>query len=86
MVNKQLISIRLDAEVLEKIDELAKKHSYWKRSTIINHLLSVLLRCANGRVLWNMMEQFYSYEKGYVIRFEVDKEKISERNKPTYDD
>lgn len=86
MVNKQLISIRLDAEVLEKIDELHKRHSYWKRSAIINHLLSVLLRCATGGVLWRMMETYYSFEKGYEVRFEMNKDKISERNKPTYDD
>ena len=86
MAKKQLISIRLDAEVLEKIDELNKNHIYLKRSAIINQLLSVLLKCAKDDVLWNMMKVFYSYEKGYVVRFEVDKEMIIERNKPAYDD
>lgn len=86
MVNKQLISIRLDAEVVKKIDELKERHSYWKRTTIINNLLLILLKCAADDVLWQMLEKCYSYEKGYVIRFEVDKEKISDRSKPTYDD
>lgn len=86
MVNKQLISIRLDADVLNKIDELTKKHSYWKRSTIINHLLSVLLRCANEKVLFRMMKTSYFFEFGYEIQFEINKQKISERNQPTYDE
>lgn len=86
MINKKLISIRLDADILEKVDELSKKHHYWKRSTIINLLLSVLLKCSDSGVLWRMLSVFSSYEKGYVIRFEVDKDTISERNKPTYDD
>jgi len=86
MVNKKLISIRLDQDVLEKIDELRKRHSYWKRSAIINQILSILLKCANDDVLWQMMKVFYAYEKGYVIRFEVDKEKIIERKKPAFDD
>lgn len=86
MINKKLISIRLDADILEKVDELSKKHYYWKRSAIINQLLSVLLKCSDGGVLWRMLEQYCAFEKGYVIRFEIEREKIAERNKPTYDD
>ena len=40
----QLISTRLDRETLEKIDEMAQNHFYWKRSTIINAILEAVFR------------------------------------------
>lgn len=86
MNNKVLKSIRLDTEVLEKVDELANNHSYWTRSSIINNLLSVVLKCSTGGTIWKLLSEFYPYEKGYVIKFEKDSEILKERNKPKYDD
>lgn len=86
MDNKVLKSIRLDPDVLQKVDELAAKHSYWTRSSIINNLLSVVLKCSTDGTLWNILSKFYPYEKGFVIKFEKDDEILKERNKPNYDD
>lgn len=86
MENKKLTSIRLDPDVIEKVDELAKKHEYYTRSSIINNLLSAVLKCAAGGTLWKMLSEFYPYEKGYVCKFEKDVEAMKERNKPNYDD
>lgn len=38
--NLKLISVRIDPETLKKIDLLVDKHTYWKRNTIINALLT----------------------------------------------
>lgn len=38
--NLKLISVRIDPETLKKIDLLVDKHTYWKRNTIINAILT----------------------------------------------
>lgn len=42
MVNKKLISLRLEQETLEKIDQLADKASYRSRSSVIQNILDVV--------------------------------------------
>lgn len=86
MDNKVLKSIRLDPDVLKKVDELAEKHRYYTRSSIINKLLSVVLKCSTDGTIWKLFSEFYPYEKGYVVKFEKDAEVLKERNKPNYDD
>lgn len=86
MDNKVLKSIRLDPDVLKKVDELAKKHEFYTRSSIINNLLSAVLKCSTGGTLWKLLSEFYPYEKGYVVKFEKNAEVLKERNKPNYDD
>lgn len=86
MDNKVLKSIRLDPEVLNKIDEFAKKHEYYTRSSIINNLLSAVLKCSTGGTIWKLISEYSPYEKGYVVKFEQDIEVLKERNKPNYDD
>lgn len=44
MKEKKLISVRLDADIVEKIDSYAKKCKYWKRSALINNILSAVVK------------------------------------------
>lgn len=39
----KLTSIRLDEEVLQKIETFVGKHRYWNRSNVINNILSSVL-------------------------------------------
>ena len=39
----KLISARIDAETLEKLDEIAFRKEYWKRNAIINGILSFVV-------------------------------------------
>lgn len=40
MANTTLISVRIDTDTLEKIEEFAEHRRYWKRSGIINSVLT----------------------------------------------
>ena len=40
----KLTSIRLEEEVLQKIEEFVKVHRYWNRSQVINNILASVLR------------------------------------------
>ena len=49
MFNKKLISIRIDSEVLNKVDTFAGGTRYYRRSDVINHLL----RAAVDAAIWD---------------------------------
>ena len=61
MENLKLISVRIDPQTLEKIDTLQKTHWYWKRNTIINHLLTAVVDGMDSRTIYDMLR----YARGY---------------------
>lgn len=77
MENLKLISIRIDPDTLAKIDELAKRQTYYKRSTIINNLLAAVVKCSDGNTLWRMYSTYSPHTCGYKVEFHVDKEKLA---------
>ena len=42
--NLKLMSVRLDPETVRKIDEFCAKHTYWKRNTVINNVLTQVFK------------------------------------------
>lgn len=71
MENLKLISVRIEPQTLLKIEELQKRSKYWKRSTVINQLLSVVLNCADIKTLESMMLSYRPEKKGYTIKFDI---------------
>lgn len=55
--NLQLISARLDTDTLAKIEKFAARHSYWKRNTIINMLLTTIFKDFNERQIYDMVRR-----------------------------
>lgn len=55
--NLQLISARLDTDTLAKIEKFAARHSYWKRNTIINNLLTTVFNDFNERQIYDMVRR-----------------------------
>lgn len=61
----KLTSIRLDEEVLQKIEEFVKVHRYWNRSNVINNILgSVLANFENGEIYDMVRTPLY---RGYEV-------------------
>lgn len=79
MENLKLISVRLLPSTLKSLDELADRHVYYSRSTIINNLLNAILTCADDDVLWRMISTYYPYEKCFRVSFEIDQNLLKER-------
>lgn len=55
MERTKLTSIRLENEIRDQIDQLAEKHSYWKRSAVINNLLQAVLNNFDDGQIYNML-------------------------------
>ena len=61
----KLTSIRLDEEVLQKIEEFVKVHRYWNRSGVINNILwSILTNFDPGEVYDIVRTPLY---RGYEV-------------------
>lgn len=55
--NLKLISVRIDPDTLAKIEKFAARHSYWKRNTIINNLLTTVFNDFNERQIYDMVRR-----------------------------
>ena len=75
----QLISTRLDRETLDKIDEMANKHFYWKRSTIINAVLEAVFRDFTPAARYDMVrsDMYLNYERNAT--YEITQNPVSEK-------
>lgn len=72
--NLKLISVRMDEEVIKKLDEVAQKHIYWSRSDIIRNILIATLGEMSAKDLYNMI-RYYQYNKNVVdAKFEITDE------------
>ena len=72
--NLKLISVRLDEDLINKLDEVAKNHSWWKRSDIIRNILIAALAEMSAGDLYNMIRYHY-YKKNVVnAKFEITDE------------
>ena len=79
MEKSHLISVRIEPEVMQRLEEQVRKERYLKRSFVINRILNAVLSCADARTICQILITGYPREKGFVIRFEVEKGKIKER-------
>lgn len=79
MEKSQLISVRIEPEVMKGLEEHVGKQKYMTRSFVINRILNAVLSCAEAETINHIINTFYPREKGFVIRFEVEKGKIKER-------
>lgn len=75
MENLKLISVRIDPITLEKIDAYSKKHKYWKRNTIINHILSAVVDAMDDKSLYDMMRYYRYSDVNPLGNFSLDKKR-----------
>lgn len=47
MKNLKQISVKIDPETLEKLDDVVVTAKYWKRNAIINGILTALVDCCS---------------------------------------
>ena len=67
----RLISARVDEETLAKIDEFVRKHTYWKRNTVINMILWAVMNDFDERDIYDMVRRNHFRQQpvhcGYTI-------------------
>lgn len=68
MVRNTLISVRVEKELLDKIEDLMVGKPYLNRSRVINCLLSAMLKCAICGQVDKILDSYDPYDAGIVIR------------------
>jgi len=72
--NLKLVSVRMDDDLIKKLDEVAQKHTYWKRSDIIRNVLIAMFAEMSAGDIYNMIR--YAWYKKNVVdaKFEITDE------------
>ena len=72
--NLKLVSVRMDDDLIRKLDEVAQKHTYWKRSDIIRNVLIAVFAEMSAGDIYNMIR--YAWYKKNVVdaKFEITDE------------
>ena len=71
MIETKLTSIRLELKTLEKIEACAAKHRYWKRSAVINNILSAVFENFSEREIYDMMRTYNWTHNVVDCKFEI---------------
>ena len=69
MERQKLISMRVENELLKKIDEYCAARPYLSRSSFINRVLNAVVSCSGEDTLQNILETYDPYSAGYHVRF-----------------
>lgn len=70
----KLISVRLDEDLIRKLDEIAQRHTYWKRSDIIRNILIAVLAEMSAGDIYNMIRYHYFKKNVVNAKFEITDE------------
>lgn len=79
MISKKLVSIRLQADTLAMIDRVAAEQDYRTRTSVIEAVLMNVLQCADPDSLFRIVDTKHAYDKGFVARFDKDREAMARR-------
>ena len=70
----KLVSVRMDEEVIKKLDEVAQKHTYWRRSDIIRNILTAVLAEMSAGDIYNMIRYAWCRKNVVDAKFEITDE------------
>lgn len=74
MERTKLVSVRLETETFNKIEKIAERETYYKRSDVINHLLKAVLDNFDDGQIRDMMYR-WKWDRNVVkTQFEITKE------------
>lgn len=62
--NLKLLSVRIEPETVEKIDQFVRNRRYWKRNTVVNAILTAVMNDFREDEVYDMVRRsYYSKEK-----------------------
>lgn len=67
MLKKQLVSFRLEGEILSKISDLLKNRPYCTRNAAVNHLLKAFLFCSDEDSMIKLLDCYDPFDEKIKI-------------------
>lgn len=71
--NMKLISARIDPDTLAKIDSFCQKHTYWKRNTVINQVLTTVFNDFGDKMIYDMARRSFFRDSEIFADYEIGK-------------
>lgn len=72
--NLKLISVRLDEDLIKKLDEEVRNRTYWKRSDIIRNILTAVFAEMSSGDIYDMIRYHYLKKNVVNAKFEITNE------------
>lgn len=69
--NLKLISVRIDPDTLAQIDEFVSKQYYWKRNSVINAILTSVMRDFNHKEIYDMTRRSHLEDEFVSCHYEI---------------
>lgn len=57
--NLKLLSVRIEPDTVEKIDQFVRNRRYWKRNTVVNAILTAVMNDFNEDSVYDMVRRSY---------------------------
>ena len=74
--NLKPVSTRLDPRTLEAIDKFVATRTYWKRNSVINHLLTAVFDNFTETEIYDMVRYWRRSDYTVEAKFEIKKNSI----------
>lgn len=71
MRDKKLISMRLDDDVIQYVEAFCKNHRYWKKTTVLNALLSAVVNNFPEKDVYDMARWNLYSQNEVACHFEI---------------
>lgn len=55
--NLKLLSVRLEPDCIESIDQFVKRHEYWTRNSVICRILDIVFKDFDQRDIYDMVRK-----------------------------
>lgn len=69
--NLKLVSVRIDPDTIEKIDEFVKQHYYWKRNSVIKAILWAAMHDFNNGDVYDMVRRNRYNTQAVDCKYEI---------------
>lgn len=71
--NLQLLSVRLDQDILDHIDDFLKRRSFWKRNTVINAILLSVFNDFDERAVYDMVRRNHLKDEPVHAEYRIER-------------
>lgn len=75
--NLKLLSVRLDPDTIEKIDQFVRDRRYWKRNTVVNAILTAVMNDFEERDVYDMVRRPFNSEGKVTCSYKIERGGVS---------
>ena len=71
--NLKLLSVRIHPDIIQAIDNMAEKHPYWKRNTIIANVLATVFTDFSDAQIYDMVRRNHFRQEPVTAEFRINR-------------